>query len=113
VLDPVPGDLLIRAGRDGIPGLLAALSGDTRNVLLTLARIWTTAATGTVVAKHTAADWALARLPHEHRPVLEHARQLYLTTTYADETWPDELSAQVAPHVDEVVARIRGRAAGA
>ncbi|GAA3943983.1 aminoglycoside adenylyltransferase domain-containing protein [Actinoplanes auranticolor] len=108
VLDPVPTELLFRAGVDGIPGLLADLAEDTRNVLLTLARIWTTLATGTIVAKDTAADWALARLAPEHRPVLAFARDLYLTTSYADESWSDELKAQVGPHVDAVLARIGG-----
>jgi streptomycin 3"-adenylyltransferase len=106
VLDPVPTELLFRAGVDGIPGLLADLAEDTRNVLLTFARIWTTLGTGTIVAKDTAADWALARLAPEHRPVLAFARDLYLTTSYADETWSDELKAQVGPHVDAVLTRI-------
>jgi streptomycin 3"-adenylyltransferase len=108
VLDPVPTELLVRAGMDGIPGLLTDLAGDTRNVLLTLARIWTTQATGTIVAKDTAADWALARLAPEHRPVLAFARDLYLTTSYADESWSDELKAQIGPHVDAVLAQIGG-----
>ncbi|GAA4154971.1 aminoglycoside adenylyltransferase family protein [Phytohabitans flavus] len=107
VLDPVPAEFLVRACMDSIPGLLADLPHDTRNVLLTLARVWTTLGTGTIVAKDSAADWVLARLAPEHRPVLEFARELYLTTAYADETWPDELKAQVGPHVDEVLTQIR------
>jgi predicted nucleotidyltransferase len=107
VLDPVPPEYLAWASVDGIPGLLEDLQFDTRNVLLTLARIWTTLATGTIVAKDTAADWALARLAPEHRPVLEFARDLYRTTTYPDETWSDELTAQVGAHVEEVLAQIR------
>jgi predicted nucleotidyltransferase len=107
VLDPVPAEFLALASMDCIPGLLADLPHDTRNVLLTLARIWTTLGTGTIVAKETAADWALARLRPEHRPVLEFARELYLTTAYADETWSNELTAQVGAHVDEVLTRIR------
>ncbi|MEV4619197.1 aminoglycoside adenylyltransferase domain-containing protein [Asanoa sp. NPDC049573] len=106
LLDPVPADFLVRASVDGIPGLLADLHHDTRNVLLTFARIWTTLATGTVVGKDTAADWALDRLAPEHREVLAFARDLYLTTAYADETWSDDLAAQVGPHVDEVLTRI-------
>ena len=106
VLDPVPPAYLARASVEGIPGLLESLPGDTRNVLLTFARIWTTIATGTIVSKDVAADWVLARLAPEYRPVLEFARRLYLTTTYADETWSDEMQAQVGPHVDEVLAQI-------
>jgi streptomycin 3"-adenylyltransferase len=96
----------------GIPGLLSDLLDDTRNVLLTFARIWTTLATGEIKSKDAAADWALAQLPPEHRPVLEHAKQLYLTRRYSEEApWSDDLWAQVGPHVDLVLAEI-GRLAG-
>ena len=67
VLDPVPRDDLVRAVVHGIPGLLDDLEPDTANVLLTLARIWTTVATGEIRAKDAAADWVLGRLPEEHR----------------------------------------------
>lgn len=53
-------------------------AGDERHVVLTLARIWYSAATGKIAAKHIAADWAMARLPAEHRSVLLEARQAYL-----------------------------------
>ena len=41
---------------DGVPSLMADLADDTRNVLLTLARIWTTVATGEIRSKDEAAD---------------------------------------------------------
>jgi len=107
VLDPVPTADLARASVAGIPSLLADLAWDRRNVLLTLARSWFTVATGTIASKDGAADWALARLPEAHRPVLEHARELYLTSGYVDEEWSDELSARVPAHVDEVLRRIQ------
>ncbi|WP_046471855.1 aminoglycoside adenylyltransferase domain-containing protein [Allosalinactinospora lopnorensis] len=50
--------------------------------------------------------WALAQLPPEHRPVLEHAKELYLTRRYSEEDWSDELRARVRPHVDRVLAEI-------
>jgi streptomycin 3"-adenylyltransferase len=106
VLDPVPAPDLTRASLDGIPALLEDLPGDTRNVVLTLARIWSTLATGTIRSKDAAADWALKRLDPQHRPVLAHARRLYLESTYHEETWSDELRAQVPSHVDEVLAHI-------
>ncbi|MFD3456320.1 aminoglycoside adenylyltransferase family protein [Streptomyces sp. NPDC058691] len=108
VLAPVPHGDLVRASVAGIPELLAELDGDTRNVLLTLPRIWTTLATGEIKTKDAAAAWALAQLPPRHRPVLEHARNLYLTCHYQDETWSDELRSQVRPHVEVVLARIDG-----
>lgn len=106
ILDPVPHADLLRASVAGIPDLLADLDGDTRNVVLTLARIWTTLATGEIRSKDAAAGWALARLPPQHRPVLDHARRLYLDCRYAEESWSDELRARLRPHVDRVLAEI-------
>lgn len=81
VLAPVPQADLVRASVAGVPGLLDDLESDTRNVLLTFARIWTTLA-------------------------LEHARQLYLNCSYSEESWSDALRAQVRPHADRVLAEI-------
>lgn len=106
VLEPVPHEDLLRACVAGIPVLLGDLYDDTRNVLLTLARIWHTVATGGIAAKDAAADWALRRLPAEHRPAMEHARDLYLGCRYAEETWSDELRARVRPLADAVLAEV-------
>ncbi|MEU4969166.1 aminoglycoside adenylyltransferase family protein [Streptomyces smyrnaeus] len=106
VLERVPHEDLVRAGVSGIPALLDDLDSDTRNVVLTLARIWTTLATGESRPKDSAADWALARLPPEHRPVLQHARQLYLTSLYSEESWSRALKAQVRPYADAVLTEI-------
>ncbi|WBB90710.1 aminoglycoside adenylyltransferase family protein [Verrucosispora sp. WMMC514] len=111
LLGAVPRADVVRASVAGVPGLLDDLDGDTRNVLLTLARVWFTVATGEVRAKDVAADWALARLPPEHRPVLAHARRLYLHHRYEQERWSATLRAQVRPHVHQVLHHI-GRAAG-
>jgi streptomycin 3"-adenylyltransferase len=104
VLDPVPGDDLVRAVVHGIPGLLDDLEPDTANVLLTLARIWTTVATGEIRAKDAAADWALGRLPEEHRPVLARARAVYLGEV-EDERW-DDIRPSLRPHADFVIREI-------
>ncbi len=106
VLDPVPPADLARASLDGIPCLLGDLAGDERNVALTVARIWCTLTTGEILTKDEAATWALTLLPPEHRPALEHARELYLTTTYQDETWPEGLKDQVRPLVDAMLSRL-------
>ncbi len=106
VLAPVPHSDVVRASVAGIPDLLDDLDNDTRNVLLTFARIWTTLATGQIRSKNAAADWALAQLPLEHRPVLEYARQLYLNCRYSEEGWSETLQAQVRPHVGHVLAEI-------
>jgi streptomycin 3"-adenylyltransferase len=110
VLDPVPYGDLVRAVVHGIPGLLDDLETDTANVVLTLARIWTTVATAHLRAKDAAADWALERLPAEHRPVLERARAIYLGDIEDEENadlWP-----AVRPHVEHVVREIERAVAG-
>jgi aminoglycoside adenylyltransferase-like protein len=108
VLDPVPRADLEHAMLDGIPGVLLELDKDTRNMILTLARMWTTMATGEIKPKDAAADWVLRRLPEEHRAVLEHARAMYLGEE--PDVW-DELMPRVRPHADVVVGAIRDTAA--
>lgn len=103
VLDPVPHGDVLRAIVDGIPGLLADLEGDTGNVVLTFARIWTTLATGVIRSKDAAADWSLPRLPAEHRAVLARARAIYLGEE--EERW-DDLLPRVRPHVEHVIGEI-------
>ncbi|HEX7172137.1 MAG TPA: aminoglycoside adenylyltransferase family protein [Candidatus Limnocylindria bacterium] len=77
LLAPVPPED-VSAMADELPSMLDDLESDTRNVLLTLARMWSTVTTGEVRTKDGAADWALIRLPEEHRQVLELARSSYL-----------------------------------
>ena len=110
LLPAVPAADVRRASVAGVPDLLAELADDTRNVLLTLARVWTTVATGEIRAKDAAADWALHRLPAELRPPLAHARDLYRDTSYADERWSSALRAQARPLADHMVAEIHASA---
>jgi predicted nucleotidyltransferase len=110
VLDPVPPGDLVRAVVDGIPGLLDDLASDTCNVVLTFARIWTTVATGVIRSKDAAADWALSRLPAEHRAVLARARAIYLGDE--EERW-DDLLPGVRPHVEHVIREIQRLTASA
>jgi predicted nucleotidyltransferase len=86
VLDPVPPADLERALRDVIPELLPGLEeDDTRNALLTLARIWFTLTTGRIGSKDVAAAWALERLPAGTGEGLRLARAGYLGE--ARDTW--------------------------
>lgn len=78
LLDPVPEADLRRALLDALPELLGDLRGDERNVLLTLARMWRTAATGAFVTKDAAAAWAAARLPSGQGAWLELAGRAYV-----------------------------------
>jgi predicted nucleotidyltransferase len=104
LLDLVPQDDLLRGAVAGIPHLLGDLESDTRNVVLTLARIWTTLETGQIHSKDAAAAWALNRLPPEHQPVLDRARAMYVDGV-DEEQWHD-LPA-VRAHAEYVVQAIR------
>jgi predicted nucleotidyltransferase len=103
VFDPVPREDLVRSIVGGIDELVGDLETDTRNVVLTLARIWITVATGVIRPKDAAAEWALERLPDEHRAVLGRARANYLGE--AEEAWED-LQPRLRPYVDYVVGQI-------
>lgn len=78
--DPVPESDLLRALADTLTLWKTPLdwAGDERNVVLTLARVWYSAATGKIAPKDVAADWVIERLPNEHQSALSEARQAYL-----------------------------------
>jgi hypothetical protein len=96
VFDAVPRDDFRRTTLAAAFEVVRDVEGDTRNVVLTLARIWTSLETGEVLPKDRAATWALERLPDEHKPVLERARSLYLQGSYG--TW-DDVRDEVAAYV--------------
>lgn len=86
LFDPVPREDYVKASLAGIDALLSDLESDTRNVVLTLARIWMTLATDTVSSKEGAAEWVLRVLPSSHHRVLAEARDIYRA---AREPWAD------------------------
>jgi streptomycin 3"-adenylyltransferase len=103
LLDAVPPAELERAMLDGLPSLMSDLADDTRNVLLTLARIWMTVATGEIGSKDEAADWVLSLVAEADRPSLARARDLYRTGGYGD-PWDEAAVRALAEHlVNEVV----------
>jgi streptomycin 3"-adenylyltransferase len=103
LLDPVPRADLVRAMTDELPSLLADLEPDTRNVLLTLARIWTTAVMGEIRSKDAAAAWAIERLAPEHATVLRQARDLYVDGGYG--TWDMAKARAVAATMEREILR--------
>lgn len=78
VLTPISAQHVRRAMRDAIPSLVSGLQGDERNVLLTLARMWRTAATGEFVSKDAAASWVAPLVPIEIGETLGVAAEAYL-----------------------------------
>ena len=102
--DPVPPKDLLTAMLGDIDRLRGDIDSDTRNVILTLARIWSTLETGIIRSKDAAADWVLERLPEPYRPALTRARAIYLGDLA--ERWED-LEDRISLHADYVVAQIR------
>jgi predicted nucleotidyltransferase len=104
IFEPVPWQHIVASMLHGLDGLMADLESDTRNVILTLARIWMTLATGDIKRKDEAASWSAQRLPADLAAVLERARQMYLNGEYGP--WGD-LEPSVAPAADRLLAEIR------
>ncbi|WP_426751880.1 AadA family aminoglycoside 3''-O-nucleotidyltransferase [Myxococcus sp. Y35] len=77
---PVPRGDLARALHDTVLqwNEAADWKGDERNVVLALARIWFSLSTGGIAPKDVAAQWAIERLPDEHRALMQRARASYL-----------------------------------
>lgn len=82
LLDAIPSEDVIDATRACVPEVLDGLDQDARNGLLTLARAWATVATGKILPKDDAAEWAASRLDSRDAGVLRHASALYLAGTY-------------------------------
>lgn len=78
LLPEIPPAQIRMAMRDTLPDLVGGLIGDERNVLLTLARMWRTSATGEFVPKDAAATWAASRAPRQVADTLATARDGYL-----------------------------------
>lgn len=108
----VPRTDLARAMLDSLEPLLADLAGDTRNVLLTLARMWSTLETGVIQPKDEAADWAIDRLSGPHRLLLARARDLYRQGGWGDWTDATAAVAELASRLADEVRRTAGATVG-
>lgn len=87
LLAPVPHRDFIKAMLHDLERLLADLKEDTRNVLLTYARIWSTLVTNEIRSKPDAADWVIERLPEMYQPVIHRAKSICIGGE--DEYWAD------------------------
>lgn len=96
LLPPVADRDMRRAIGDCLGPLLDTLEGDERNVLLTLARMWRTLATGEIVPKGEAAAWAASRLDGEAAELVAHAADAYLGRAGDDWRARREASRRVA-----------------
>ena len=104
IFEPVPRSDYVAALVESIDELIHDIESDTRNVVLTLARIWSGVVTDQVRSKDAAADWALPRLPPRHRGVLAEARAMYLGDGEGE---PDDFGPRACSYAKHVVAEIR------
>lgn len=108
LLDRVPYLNFVAASTDELHGLLSDLDRDTRNVLLTLARIWSSLETDAIRSKPAAAAWAIEKLPPQYRPVIIRARAECLGEEVQD--W-DAVQALIRPCADFMIGKIERRSA--
>jgi hypothetical protein len=104
LLDPVPRADYMDAILKDTETVDEYLPWDTRNVLLTLARVWAGVGSDVVHSKESAAEWALARLPEEHRLVLRRAVAIYRGER--DDFW-DDVQPQIREYADYVQNAIK------
>ena len=92
VIPFVSGYKVRRAIQSSLPGLIANVKGDERNVILTLSRMWFTLETEDICPKDIAAEWVIPKLPNQFLPLMELAVKGY-RGEYVDK-W-DELENEV------------------
>lgn len=87
LLAHVPYHDFMKAMLHDLDRLTTDLEHDTRNVLLTYARIWSTLETNTIRPKPAAADWVMSHLPKVYRPVMKRAKSVCIGVE--NEYWDD------------------------
>ena len=107
LLCKIPYKDFIIATTDALQNLMSELESDTRNVLLTFARIWSTVGTDAIRSKPAAADWAIDRLPEQYRSVvMERAKAI--CKGEEKEHWDDVLKL-IKPCADFIIGQINNK----
>ena len=83
----VPYHDFMKAMLHDLGRLATDLEHDTRNVLLTYARIWSTLETNEIRSKPAAADWVMNHLPKTYQPVMKRAKSICIGIE--NEYWDD------------------------
>jgi predicted nucleotidyltransferase len=104
LLPQVPYIDFFHATKKETDNLIKDIEWDTRNVLLTLARIWCTLETNTILSKADAADWVIEKLPNKYKPLLERAKAILLNEESED--WED-LKKLVKPCANFMIEQIK------
>lgn len=106
LLVEVPYHDFMNAMLHDVNRLVTDLEHDTRNVLLTFARIWSTLETDTIRSKPAAADWVMNHLPARHQPVMKRAKSICVGIE--NEHW-DDIRVLIKPCADFMLDKINGR----
>jgi len=102
----VPYKDVITATKDELPNLMLDLDNDTRNVLLTLARVWNMVVSDAICSKPAAADWVISRLPEKCRPVIQRAKAIYKGEE--KEHW-DDIQELIKPCADFMLSEAHNK----
>lgn len=108
LLAHVPYHDFMKAMLHDLNRLDSDLEHDTRNVLLTYARIWSTLETNAIRSKPAAADWAMDRLPKTYQPVMKRAKSICIGVE--NEHW-DDVEMLLKPCADFIVDKIHAQIA--
>lgn len=108
ILPSIPYKDFMEAMLEGLGDLCRELETDTRNVLLTLARIWSTISTDQIRSKSAAANWAIKRLPKQFWPVVTRAKSICIGME--NEHW-DDLKTLIKPCSDFILEQINSQKA--
>jgi predicted nucleotidyltransferase len=106
LLVQVPYQDFMKAMLHDLNRLAADLQHDTRNVLLTFARIWSTLETDTIRSKPAAADWVMNHLPKMYQPVMKRAKSICIGIE--NEYW-DDIKVLIRPCADFMMYKINAQ----
>ncbi len=103
LLCKIPYCDFLAATKNALGSLIADIHSDTRNVLLTYARIWRVVETDALCSKPSAAAWAINRLPEIYKPVMKRACAICIGEE--NENW-DDITALIQPTADYMIGQI-------
>lgn len=106
LLPQVPYRDFMKAMLSDVERLTSEIKEDTRNVLLTCARIWSTLETDAIRSKPAAADWVMNRLPALYQPVMQRAKLICIGVE--NEHW-DDIQELIQPCADFMVSKINAQ----
>ena len=106
ILAHVPYHDFMKAMVQDVHRLAMDLENDTRNVLLTYARIWSTLETDAIRSKPAAADWVMNHLPKTYQPVMKRAKSICMGLE--NEYW-DDINVLIKPCADFMSDKINAQ----